>query len=380
MKKTMLKKQKIALYAITKHGIGIAKRLMQASMDCHFFVPEKYHHWCADHQPLTLPLPIAPFLGKNFHAYECHLFIVSAGAVVRLIAPFLKNKKIDPAVVCVDDDARFAICLLSGHIGYGNIYTQKIANALNAQAVITTASDARDTLKIDILGREYGWHIHDAHNYMTKACASVVNEMPVAIVQEAGEEDFWDPTKPLPKNIVYMRSLTSLQENIYTTLLLITDKIVDDHALKGYQTIIYRPLSLVLGVGCDKGISIEMLERGILSILKKHKIAIESIRMLATIDIKKNEPAIRALAAQWNWSMTTYPAEILDAVTGIASPSMVVKHHTGTRGVAEPACLKAANTQTLVLTKTIYKEESENKSMTMALARISFPTFEHKTQ
>ena len=76
------------------------------------------------------------------------------GAVVRMISPLLENKKVDPAVVCVDDANQFSICLLSGHVGRGNEFTKTIAQALENQAVITTASDATGTLTVDILGRD----------------------------------------------------------------------------------------------------------------------------------------------------------------------------------------------------------------------------------
>jgi len=121
------------------------------------------------------------------------------GAVVRMIAPLLKDKKTDPAVVCVDDDARYAICVLSGHVGRGNAYTDRIAALLEAQAVITTASDVRGTLTVDILGRELGWTLDDPDRNVTRGSAAVVNAQPVAFVQEAGEPGFCRRTSPYPR-------------------------------------------------------------------------------------------------------------------------------------------------------------------------------------
>jgi cobalt-precorrin 5A hydrolase len=102
-----------AVYAITRHGIGIARRLLPHLTGADLYVSEKFLQ-AAPEGALTLPLPMGPALEKTFVAYDCHVFIISVGAVVRMIAPLLQNKKIDPAVICVDDTARFSICVLSG--------------------------------------------------------------------------------------------------------------------------------------------------------------------------------------------------------------------------------------------------------------------------
>src|SRR5271168_3865448 len=145
-----------ALYAITTHGIGIAARLLEALPGAELYVSQKLLER-APATALPLPLPMGPTLVRTFNEYDCHIFVISIGAVVRMIAPLLKDKKVDPAVVCVDDAARFAICVLSGHVGRGNAYTERVAMLLGAQPVITTASDVRGTLTVDILGRELGW-------------------------------------------------------------------------------------------------------------------------------------------------------------------------------------------------------------------------------
>src|SRR6266852_8236490 len=134
---------------------------------------------------------MGPTLRETFTAYDCHVHIISVGAVVRMIAPLLKNKKVDPAIVCVDDAARFAICVLSGHVGRGNAFTDRVAQALGAVSVVTTASDVRGTFTVDILGRELGWTLDDPDRNVTRGCASVVNAARVLFVQGAGEPEWW---------------------------------------------------------------------------------------------------------------------------------------------------------------------------------------------
>ena len=109
-----------------------------------------------------------------------------------MIAALLKDKKTDPAVICVDDAARFAILrALSGHVGRGNFFCDRTAEILGAQSVVTTASDAIGTLTVDILGREFGWTLDDPDRNVTRGCAAVVNATPVLFVQETGEPNWW---------------------------------------------------------------------------------------------------------------------------------------------------------------------------------------------
>ena len=120
-----------AVYAITRHGVEIARRLIDALPDADMLVSEKLRE-LAPAAARCFPLPMGPLLAETFLRYDAHVFVISVGAVVRMIAPLLRNKKVDPAVVCVDDAARFAICVVSGHVGRGNVFTDRVASALGA--------------------------------------------------------------------------------------------------------------------------------------------------------------------------------------------------------------------------------------------------------
>ncbi|MGQ0591114.1 MAG: cobalt-precorrin 5A hydrolase [Gammaproteobacteria bacterium] len=362
-----------ALYAITKHGIGIATRLLPSLPGADLYVSEKLHA-SAPTGALPLRLPMGPRLVETFDAYDCHVFIISVGAVVRLIAPLLQDKKVDPAVVCIDDDARFAISVLSGHVGRGNAYTDRIAGLLDAQAVITTASDVRGTLTVDILGRELGWTLDDPDRNVTRGCAAVVNAAPVAFVQESGEPGFWPEDRALPEGVSYAGSLDAVDPALPEILLVATDReFRETHPAHWANAVIYRPKSLVLGLGCDRGAAPEMVERGVLAILAEHRLSIKSVKAIATVDRKADEPAFLYLRDRYDWSLEIYTAVQLDAVPGIENPSETVKRHVGTRGVAEPAALLRAGAEALLVPKLIYTEPHAGRSMTLAVARIPYP-------
>lgn len=361
-----------AIYAITKHGAAIAARLAPSLPGAEVFISNKVRAGAPDDWR-TLPLPMGPFLVENFTAYDCHVFIISVGAVVRMVAPLLVDKKVDPAVICVDDDARFSICVLSGHVGRGNAFTARVAEALGAQPVITTASDVRGTLTVDILGRELGWQLDDPDRNVTRGCAAVVNATPVAFVQETGEPGWWPETQALPEGVSYATSLDAVDPARHEIVLIASDReLRASHPAHWANAVVYRPKSLVLGIGCDRGTPTELVARGIASLLERHGLSPKSVKALATIDKKQDEVALLELSQRFGWPLICYSAEQLDAVPGIVTPSEVVKRHVGTRGVSEPAALLAAGATELVVTKHSYTEPDAGRSMTLAVARIPF--------
>lgn len=366
-------RRSFAVYAITRHGIEIAARLVEQLPGADLYVSEKLRAG-APERALPLPLPMGPLLADTFPAYDCHVFVISVGAVVRMVAPLLTDKKVDPAVICVDDDARFAICVLSGHVGRGNALTTHVADVLGAEAVITTASDVRGTLTVDILGRELGWVLDDPDRNVTRGCAAVVNAAPVLFVQEAGEPNWWPEGEPLPVGVQYATSLEGVDPTGFEILLIATDReIRDAHPILWANAVIYRPKSLVLGLGCDRGADPAMVERGVVATLAAHGLSPKSVKAIATIDLKKDEPAFLGLAERFGWPLQIYAAEELDAVPGIENPSATVKRHVGSRGVAEPAALLAAGAQSLLVPKQRYTEPDAGRWMTLAVARIPFP-------
>lgn len=368
----MTGRRPLAIYAITKHGIAIGNRLLAALPEAELYVSEKLHGGAPPAAKL-LPLPMGPLLADTFLAYDCHVFIISVGAVVRMVAPLLKNKKVDPAILCIDDAGRFTICVLSGHVGRGNAFTDRVATALGNQSVITTASDAIGTLTVDILGRDLGWTLDDMDRNVTRGCAAVVNATPVLFVHEAGEPDWWPQDKPLPQGVRYATSLDGVDPAAFEILLIATDReIREAHPACWENAVIYRPKTLVLGIGCDRDTPPELVERGVAGLLAKSGLSPKSVKAVASIDKKSDEPAILELGRRHEWPLRFFTAEELDAVPGIENPSEIVKRHVGTRGVAEPAALLTAGASQLLVPKQTYTEPGAGRSMTFAVARVPF--------
>ncbi|MEM6671577.1 MAG: cobalamin biosynthesis protein [Planctomycetota bacterium] len=367
----MSDRRSYAVYAITRHGVGLARRLCAALGDADLFASKKLAELAPEARELGLPM--GPTLRETWKAYDCHVHVISVGAVVRMIAPLLENKKVDPAIVCVDDDGRFAVCLLSGHVGRGNEFTHRIADALRAVPVITTASDVRGTLTVDILGRELGWRLDDPDRNVTAGCAAVVNEERVLFVQETGESDFWPIDRELPPGVEYARSLDGVDPADWSMLLVATDRDIErSHPEHFARSVVYRPRSLVVGIGCDRGTSADLLGRGVDAVLQEAGLSSACVRAAATIDVKGDEPGLVELCHARGWPLELRPAEELDVVEGVENPSETVRRFVGTRSVGEAACLLVAGATRLLVPKAKYTEPGAGRNMTVAVARVPF--------
>ena len=242
---------KIAVVAITRHGIAMGGRLAALLPGATLIAPEKF----AAEAQAAAPGRFACYAGKTgeqipalFAAFGGIIAIVSLGAVVRLIAPHLGRKESDPAVVVVDEAGKFAIPVLSGHLGGANALAGRIASGIGAIAVLTTASDSQQTLAVDLLGRELGWVIEATHDELVRASAAVVNDEAVALVQEDGSSDWWTRHAngrqgPLPANLHRFDRIEDVVFENYAAVLWISQREMPaDYASRlAGKCVVYRP-------------------------------------------------------------------------------------------------------------------------------------------
>ncbi len=235
----------MALVAITKHGAAQVARLAPAITEAEVVVAEKFAPALAALGDRVRPYEgaLRAQMAALFQRYDQIVFFVSLGAVVRLIAPHLKSKEEDPGVLVVDDAGRFVIPVLSGHVGGANAYAEELAARLGATAVVTTASDVGRTIPVDILGRELGWRLEAPKINVTRVSAHVVNEEPVALVQEAGSRNWWRRPTPLPPNIHLFERFEEVDTDRFAALLWITHREIEPALWERLKErlVVYRP-------------------------------------------------------------------------------------------------------------------------------------------
>ncbi len=363
------RQSKTAIVAITKTGAQRARLLQKALQGSELYLPEKFRDKQDD--STGFDCSVREILEKVFSRYGRIVLFMAAGVAVRLLAPMLRSKTEDPAVVVVDQQGKFAISLLSGHVGGANALAHEVASALGGTPVVTTASDSSGILSPDMTGREFGWKTENKGNIKTVA-AALVNGEKVGIYQDSGESD-WLPDDKRIANLVFYDSLEALRESDCRAAIVISDRVLGDEN-RGLlrKAVVYRPRSLVAGIGCRRGTGSEEIETALMSALRQKGLSPESIRNLATVDIKSDEEGINLLARKYGWPVEYYTKEALnkcyeDAACGASTPSKTVFNRIGAMGVCEPAALISSGSKELLMSKAV------SGKVTIALARVSYP-------
>jgi cobalt-precorrin 5A hydrolase len=339
-----LNKPEIAIVAITKNGIEIAKRLKDGFVeaDVNIFAPSKFSN--ADLSITYFQEPVAQKIGYVFLNYNCLILIFSLGAVIRLISPYLKDKKTDPAVVVIDDSAKFVISTLSGHLGGANELTMRISDLLNSIPVITTAADVNKTISVDLIGNKLGWVI-DSYENVTKISAMMVNEEKIGIFQDAGEKNWWSQ-KELPKNVSIVTTLDDLLNDDYKSCLIITDKIILNESLLK-KSVIYRPKTLIVGIGLHWDTTNETIENGITNVLNENHLSFKSVKLIASLDKGKPVKGLDTYCKEKNLDLLLFSKERLGQVV-VPNPSEIVGRYEGTYSVSEASSLLASDSILIV--------------------------------
>ncbi len=352
--------QSVAIIAITKNGIEIAKSLKNRFSQWEVFVPSKLSNhdskinWFEDSTTLKV--------GELFKKYDALVCIFSLGAVIRLVSPHIKDKKTDPAVLVIDDTGKFVISTLSGHLGGANKLTEEISNILCAIPVITTAADVNKTIAVDLVGKEFGWQIDD-DSTVTKVSAFMVNEEKIGVFQDAGEKDWWLPKRELPKNVYLYENFKELMLSDCKGFLIISDKMIEDKQILE-RSVVYRPKTLVVGVGLHWDTTKDTIKEGLEFCLSKFKLNPKSIIKFASIKKEAHVIGLLELAEEMKVPIDYFEKQDLAEIT-IPNPSEVVQTFEGTPSVSEAAAIKSSGGILIV------EKQKFPPNLTIAIARMT---------
>lgn len=278
------------------------------------------------------------FVAASFAAYDRFLFIGAMGICVRCIAPCVSDKYADPAVVCMDSTGQFVVPVLSGHVGGANEWARQISSILGAQAVITTQSDCNGVWALDLLAARFGWQTACSHEEMNHAIARFVNQERVSLLLDIKDKGTAWLERTLPPYVkVYFHYADIPFED--TDLLIAVTPYEYEAPV---QALYYRPQVLHLGVGCKKQCVPDGIAEYIEKVMHSHGLSPWSLATVGTIELKKDEPLLKALQERWKQAkVCIYSAEELSGLE-IPHPSQKVYEVTGVYGVAESAALKSS--------------------------------------
>jgi cobalt-precorrin 5A hydrolase len=275
-----------------------------------------------------------------------------------MISPLLENKTVDPAVVVVDQDGRFAISLVSGHIGGANSLARKVASITGGQAVITTASDLQDKPAIDLAAKKAGLRIEN-RGALSRIQAAILDEEPLWIFDPGGLL-----LTQLPENHgLQVIGSEGNPDDFRHSLGIWVSELLTHRSVKCLKL---RPANLVVGIGCNRGTASEEIVEFVGRKLKESRLTPLSIRNFASLDIKSDERGLLDAAETFDRPIHFCARHEIEGIL-VPNPSETVARHVGAKSVCEASALWSAGTRELLVTK------RKARNCTLAIARVSSP-------
>ncbi len=319
---------------------------MKAKLDADLYLPQRLLNRFDAFEFKSL----SNLISSTFLKYKNHIFITSTGIAIRCIAPYILSKYKDPAVVVLDQKAKFCISLLSGHIGGANKLAKEVAHVTGAVPVITTATDVEDLPAVDVIAKEKNMNIENP---------SAIKRINRAIVERETLQVF-DPEKRLGglKGITYVSVAeeSSWDENIPGIW------VYWKNTNPSKNKLVLHPKCLVVGIGCNRGTSFEEIIGLIKDTFKDYGLSLMSIKALATVEEKGEEEGIKKTAKSLNVELILFSSKELSYIK-VPNPSFCVKKHIGIWSVCEAAAIAGSNMGRLI----VPKKKTQNTTIAVAL-------------
>lgn len=296
---------RLAVLALSRGGSELGRRLA-ADLDGEFFA-------CKGR--------LGTVMAEIWPEFSRIICIMATGIVVRTIAPLLHDKYSDPAIVVCDELGRFAISLISGHLGGANALARQVAAVTRGQAVLTTASDVLGKTALDLWCRDQGLVPVDREG-LTRAMGKLVDR---------GSLRLWSryPLGKLPEDLLPVGERKD------------ADLIIDCRTDTNDRGTLAVPRALVVGIGCNRGTPAAVIARAVQQTCEQQHLHPMAIARLASIDLKQDEVGLLEYAAECGLHIDFYSKDQLNRVDNVGTSEAVLRA-TGAKGVAEPAALISA--------------------------------------
>ncbi len=341
---------KVALIAVSRDGLEQAARLKAIYPGAAIYAPPRLVGLLTPGQGAESPGPLeinpleggfSVAVGELFKTCRLLIFISAVAVAVRAVGPFLQGKDVDPAVVVVDEQGRYAISLLSGHLGGANEQCAIIAGALGAEAVITTATDIRGITAFDDLARSYNWQIENLAD-LKSISAALLEEREVALYCE-------EPVDlPLKGRIRIVSDLDALREPFAGRVIISSRAdIIPGDLLKPW--IILRPRHIYAGIGCRRGVVASAVIGALKRAFEEAGLEPSCLAAIASGEFKADEPGLIQAARELGQPFIIFSRDQIASAVGDSAVSDFVESQVGVGAVAEPCARLASGGGKIVL-------------------------------
>ncbi len=330
---------RLAAIALSKSGVTVCRRLQAELQDLDIYIKESL---IENEREFGYTTPFSDFVGRIFAQYDGLCFVMAAGIVVRHLAPYLQNKKYDPAVVVIDDLGQNVISLLSGHLGGANQLTRQLAEILDAHPVITTATDLHQVPAFDLLAKEAGMKIERLEN-LKYISLGLIDGQKIGCFTDLS---FPWPMHPLVEVAGDLDDFAALNplHNRWHGLVLITHRRLPEDKLQEWAIpgLILRPVNLVVGMGLRRGKRTEELQRALELGCELAGVSLLSVAKIVTIDRKADEQGLQELCLKLGLPLQIVSTAEVREIEDRFAFSKFVKATIGVGGVAEPSAYLGA--------------------------------------
>lgn len=366
---------KLAVLALTKGGcrlgLAVASGLAAAGDGriggVDLIVPQKFYQEILDEKKgcpgpaasssayrlLSFDMPLRAALELLYPAYDAFIVVMAAGIAVRLFAPLLRGKGLDPAVVVMDEKGEYAVSLLSGHAKGANELAVMAAAVTGGRAVITTATDVQKTLAADLLAQRWGMACEPPGAVKAVNAALANGEKVVFFVEKPG----WTVAE-CPENVVFYPLNDHLGPKtgwpMPSAAVFVTNRVFKPPFPPGVACLFLRPKNLIAGVGCKAGVTAGEVAGAVVKVLEAAGLSPAGLKTLASVSAKRPEEGLWAAAKILGAGMVFYSPQELLAGKDRFSQSNFVKEKVGVGAVCEPAAwLAAGRPPALLVPKTV---------------------------
>jgi cobalt-precorrin 5A hydrolase len=288
----------------------------------------------------SLRMTLREYTDEAFSEADAVVFVGACGIAVRAIAPFVRSKTTDPAVLAADEQGKYVIPILSGHLGGANVLARVIAAHIGAEAVITTATDLRHVFAVDLFAKDNGLTIVNPAGIKAVSSAVLAGQR-VGFFSELNVEGpvpaELSPDEPGAVNIVITSPGKHVRENAQTLHGMAETGAPDTEGL-----LVLIPEQVVVGIGCRRGESAENVSAAVSCALRAAEADPREVGAIATIDRKADEPALIALAKAFHTRLLTYTAGELARVPGEFANSAYVEKTVGVGNVCGRSAVRGA--------------------------------------
>ncbi len=305
-----------AIVYLTERGKALAEKIIQFFPDSHLYKLNKKD------------------ISQIYSSYRVIVFIMATGIAVRSIAPLIKDKKTDPAVLVIDEHGKHIIPLIGGHLQGANELAKTLARLLNSNAVITTASDLKELPALDLWIKRCGLKIKNS-SLLPKVMSKLIEKGKLKLFKEKGIQ-------------IPLLKCFQLTEDPLEADIVITNRV---YKVKG---LILVPQNLFVGIGFHDWITQEEIEGSIKEVLFKNGLLFESIKAIATIDKKANHPALTEFCNKYGFKLYSFSSTELNKVKGINHSERVFQA-VKVSSVCEQASLMASQGK-LIVPKQVFKD------------------------